>query len=150
MSSPFGRSRLVGAEWDHLFLLLLTRSGMRCEAQSEACTAGRNGDLRGVPRDRVAAHHRLPRGQGGTTRADAHSLAALMLVCEGCHTHLETAERGEAYLRGWLVPYQVPGKPTAATDPAQVVLVLPGGRRVLLHPTSPEYMPPADGLPYAA
>jgi hypothetical protein len=146
--APFLHHRLDSAEWDTIELYLMTRAGACCEVRSPRCAAGPHGELARLTRDRIAIHHRLARGAGGTTRVDAHSLSALLLVCESCHIHLETAERGHAYRRGWLVPHARPGHPTPATDPDQVPLVLYGGRRVLLHPESPEYLPPADGMAY--
>lgn len=146
--APFLHHRLESAEWDMIELYLMTRSGACCEVRSAACAAGPHGELLRLTRSRIAIHHRLARGAGGTHRVDAHSLSALLLICERCHVYLETVERDYAYRRGWLVRHARPGHPTPDTDPDQVPLVLPGGRRVLLHPESPEYLPPMDGIFY--
>lgn len=48
------------------------------------------------------AHHRDPRGMGGTRNPAANSAANLILVCDPCHRQLES-HRETAYDEGWLV-----------------------------------------------
>lgn len=80
---------------------------------------------------------------GGTRRPDVHSLAALLLVCgdgtSGCHGWIEQ-HRAAATDRGLLVPMGI--------NPTDWPLTLASGRRVQLDDV-PEYLPPADGIPYA-
>lgn len=134
-------------DWQHIETLVHTRSGSRCEIQSPACLAGPRGDLSRLPRSRRSLHHRRPRGMGGTRRVEVHSVAALIDTCGhgtiGCHWYAEQ-NRTWALDRGLLVPNNGKG---AAVDPAEVPLVLPSGRRVLLD----EYggYVAAPGLPYA-
>lgn len=97
------------------------------------------------PGQEGTAHHRRPRGKGGTRQTDVDSLANLLLLCGGalggvcgCHGGVE-ASRTEAFTRGWLVHQ--------GTDPATVLALLNNGRTlVLLHPDYPFYLP----LPHAA
>ena len=86
---------------------------------------------------------------------DVNGLARLLLVCGGrlggvmgCHGRIEQ-DRAWAEGRGYLIRHPRPGQPTAATDPAQVPVVLYSGRRVLLCPSAPVYLP-APGAPYVA
>lgn len=82
-----------------------------------------------------SAHHRQPRGMGGS-RAPL-SFANLVLLCgsgtsmAGCHQHVES-HRSAAYEDGWLV--------RRGTDPATVPLLLWDGRWVLLAPDAPRYI----------
>lgn len=135
--APYPSAALVAEQWEMLEHLLKVRSGNRCEARTPACLAGPRGTLETLPRSRVSIHHRQPRGAGGTSRPDAHSLDRLLIVCghgsAGCHGHLENAERGDAYDRGLLVRRGV-------TAPRDIPLVLTSGRQVRLHPTSPLYL----------
>jgi hypothetical protein len=48
-------------------------------------------------------HHRRPRGQGSTKRADSATASACLHVCRHCH-RLAEAERNLATVCGWLVP----------------------------------------------
>lgn len=48
-------------------------------------------------------HHRRPRGIGGTRRVDTNQPSSALHICDACHRHLETSERGEARRNGWLV-----------------------------------------------
>lgn len=150
--APFPRPKLTAAEWDALYHLLKTRSGLQCEARTPDCAAGRRGDLHGLTRQQVSIHHRQPRGAGGTRGAATHSLANLLLICgsgtTGCHGYIEDNRRW-AYDTGWLVRHSAPGRPTADTDPVTVPITLSSGRRVLLDPLHP--VPPVlvVGLPYA-
>lgn len=69
--------------------ILTERSNGVCEV----CDAARAWD----------AHHRRPRGMGGTRRADSATPAAGLHVCRACHNLLES-HRDLAKLLGWLVP----------------------------------------------
>lgn len=50
------------------------------------------------------AHHRKPRGMGGTMLTDKHQLSNLLALCTTCHTWVES-ERNKARMlyHGWLV-----------------------------------------------
>lgn len=150
--APFPRAKLNQAEWDHLFTLLLTRSGGQCEARTPYCQAP-GGRILGMRREQISIHHRQPRGMGGTSRLTAHSLAVLMIICgngvTGCHGYLES-QRDWALRNGFLVPLPAPDRSTDATNPALVPITLYSGRRVCLDPLSPFYVPPYDGIPYAS
>lgn len=136
------------ADWEWIEQVLMLRSGGRCEICSPECLGGPWGDLTRLPRHRRSIHHRRPRGMGGTRRADVHSLAMLVNTCGhgtiGCHGYVER-HREWATGRGLLLPKD---GVAAASDPTQVPLVLPSGRRVLLDAHGPCYLPPADGVPY--
>ncbi len=135
-------------DWDWVTMMLMTRSGSRCEIQSPECLGGQWGDLTGLRRGMRSFHHRRPRGMGGTSRDDVDSLAALVNTCGhgtiGCHRYTEI-HRTWALSRGLLVPNNGSGD---AVDPAKVHLVLPSGRRVLLDPAGMVYLPPSDGVFY--
>lgn len=131
--------------WGFVRHLLACRSGHRCEVGGELLDAVNEGSV----------HHRQPRGMGGTSDPDVHSLERLLLVCggrlagvAGHHGQVE-ADREWAYRRGLLVPRAAPGVSTDATDCAKVPVVLWSGRRVLLDPVALEYRQ-APGAPYAA
>jgi hypothetical protein len=131
--------------WRMIRHLLACRSGHRCEIGGELLDAVNEGSV----------HHRQPRGMGGTSDPDVHSLERLLLVCGGsfggvlgCHGRTEK-NRQLAYRMGHLVPHAAPGVATDATDCAKVPVVLWSGRRVLLDPVALEYLP-APGAPYAA
>lgn len=140
----FEAAQLARQEWETVQTFLLTRAGGRCEAATPWCIAP-GGELHRLSREQVSVHHRRPRGAGGTTRTGTHSLANLLLVCgtgtTGCHGWIEH-HRAAAEARGLLVRHGL-------ADPAETVVVLPGGRRVRLHPSVPAYLPPGDGIPYA-
>lgn len=142
-------SLYADADWQYLGTLLATRSGARCEIRSPACIAGPRGDLNVLPPMHRSFHHRRPRGKGGTSRANVHSLAALINTCGhgtlGCHWYVEQ-HRDYGRVRGLLVPNVGTAE---ATDPARVPVVLSSGRRVLLSEDGPFYLPPPDGIPYA-
>lgn len=132
-------------EWRMIRHMLACRSGHRCEVGGELLDAVNEGSV----------HHRQPRGMGGTSDPDVHSLERLLLVCGGryggvCghHGRIE-ANREWSYRNGYLVPHPVPGRPTEATDCARVPVTLWSGRRVLLAAGALEYFP-APGTPYAA
>ncbi|MEX7470161.1 hypothetical protein AB4Z39_10660 [Mycobacterium adipatum] len=54
----------------------------------------------GVPAE--AAHHRRPRGAGGSKRPDTNKAANALAVCDADHLYLES-HREEALKYGWLV-----------------------------------------------
>lgn len=141
-------ARLGAEAWAQIEHLLRVRSGNRCEIVSAACLAGARGALDALPRSAISIHHRLPRGSGGTRRPETNSLARLMLACgtgtTGCHGWAES-NRTAAEVRGILLRH-VHGR-GEETDAAAAVLLLPGGRRVLLDPRAPAYLP-APGPPY--
>lgn len=70
--------------------LLAQRSGGACELCGQAATN---------------AHHRAPRGMGGTTR-NIHTVEWLLHICgsgtTGCHGWIET-HRERSYHHGWLM-----------------------------------------------
>ena len=70
----------------------------------------------------ATAHHRDPRGMGGTRSAAANRPVNLILVCDPCHRQVES-HRADAYREGWLVHTDV--------DPATVPVWL-GGAYFLL------------------
>lgn len=141
--APFPKAELTGPEWEHLTQLLLARCGGRCEGCGQPFVPGKREANR---------HHRRGRKMGGTNRPDTHSLANLLMLCAGfsarlggvlgCHGRVD-ADRGWAEARGLIVPEGEAG-------PAEVPLVLPSGRRVLLDPLSPFYLTPTDGILYTA
>lgn len=60
----------------------------------------------------VEAHHRRPRGAGGTNRESTNTASNGLWLCRGCHDRIE-AHRAEAREFGWLVrqteePREVP------------------------------------------
>ena len=126
-------SRTAGPDWDYIYHLLAVRSGGRCEITGVRLT-----------RANSSIHHRRPRGMGGTSRADVHDLCNLILAeghgTIGAHAWAEI-NRTAASERGLLVPQ--------ALDPAMIPVTLWSGRRVLLDPVSPIYLPPTDGVLYA-
>jgi hypothetical protein len=81
---------------------------------------------------------------GGTIRPDVHDLCNLILAeghgTVGAHWWVES-NRDAARERGLLVPQ--------ITDPASVPVTLWSGRRVMLDPVSPLYLPPVDGVLWA-
>lgn len=70
----------------------------------------------------LTAHHRRPRGMGGTTREDTNSVSNGLWVCALCHHRIES-HRALSYENGWLV--------RQSADPASVP-VLRRERWVLL------------------
>ena len=66
-----------------------------------------------------SVHHRLPRGMGGSRRADVHAPYALLLLCgsgtTGCHGRVES-NREAAYAAGTLV--------RQSADPATVPVIV--------------------------
>lgn len=125
-------SAVASPDWEFVYHLLAVRSGGRCEITGVRLT-----------RANSSIHHRRPRAMGGTSRVDVHNLSNLVLAeghgTVGAHHWAET-NRTEALERGLLVHQ--------THDPAEVPLTLWSGRRVLLDPVSPLYLPPTDGLPW--
>lgn len=68
------------------------------------------------------AHHRRPRGMGGTNRADTNVVSNGLWLCGACHLRVES-HRQLAYENGWLV--------RQSADPA-LIPVLRRGVFVLL------------------
>jgi len=94
-----------------------------------------------LPQHAWSAHHRRPKGAGGTRRADVHTLPNLLALCgsgtTGCHGWVES-NRTLALTWGFLVPQ--------AADPAKMPVLLGGRLWVLLTPdgayeVSPEPLP---------
>ena len=50
----------------------------------------------------IEAHHRRPRGMGGTNRHSTNYASAGLWLCRTCHHDIET-HRTEAIDKGWLV-----------------------------------------------
>jgi hypothetical protein len=106
--------------------IVLVRSGGRCEACGEL--------LRG----RLHMHHRLRRRDG------LHVASNLVSLHPDCHVVAPQAVHQRptwAKERGLIVPFWA--------EPAETVLVLSSGRRVLLDDDG-NYQPPLDGVLYAA
>lgn len=143
-----GAVSLSGDDWAAIENLVHIRSGGRCEIRSSACLAGPDGDLSLLPRWRRSLHHRRPRGMGGTSREDVHSLAGLVNACghgtTGCHWWVER-HRTAATRMGLLVPNHGTAE---NTDVALVPVTLPGGRRVLFDDAGPFYLTVTDGPVY--
>jgi 5-methylcytosine-specific restriction protein A len=53
------------------------------------------------------AHHRRPRGMGGTNREDTNTASAGLFLCRDCHRLIESY-RNVAEVLGWLVPQNQP------------------------------------------
>lgn len=71
--------------------LLRVRAGGLCE---RAHCGNANG---------LEAHHRDPRGMGGTRRGEViNGLANLVLICHACHRSIES-DREQAVADGWLI-----------------------------------------------
>lgn len=114
------RPKPVDNGWEHLRMMLIVRSGGFCE-------------VTGAPlSDRWSAHHRQPRGSGGTTTPNV--LGNLLAVTgdgvSGSHGWIES-NRTESYKHGWLVKHP--------TNPVTVPVTLPSGRRVYLNLDTPFY-----------
>ncbi|OBK92619.1 hypothetical protein A5646_03320 [Mycobacterium sp. 1245499.0] len=63
------------------------------------------------------AHHRRPRGAGGTKRPESNQPANALWVCNDCHARIES-QRAEALTYGWLV--------RQTDDPADVPVLYRG------------------------
>ena len=96
---------------------VLERAQYSCEVGGHQIA----GDERG--RD-WSIHHRVPRGMGGTRRAELNAPANLLLVCgsgtTGCHGAIEGSRAG-AYAAGWLLPYNA--------DPATRPVMIEGHKK---------------------
>lgn len=124
-------ANLTPAAWEGIRGLLLLRCGSRCEASGQPLQPGR-----------YAIHHRDSRGMGGTSRGDINALSNLLVLTDHAHTwtHANPLEAGRL---GWILPTS--RDVLAASSAAPVVLF--SGRRVLLDPANPWYLPP-PGPPY--
>lgn len=145
MKSRPADNHLSRAEWDALFQLLLVRSGGQCEGRTPACIAP-GGSILGMQREQVSVQHRRAQGMGGTALTATNDLANLLLLCgtgnTGCHGWVENDERGEAKRRGLWVGHEY--RDGAPVPLAEYALTLWSGRRVLLDPTEPVYLPHPD------
>jgi hypothetical protein len=92
--------------------LVHARAQMRCER----CD-------RNVAWEGHEVHHRRPRAAGGSRRADTNQASNLVLLCRGCHRHIEE-HPAEAFATGFRVPQ--------GHDPAVVPLTYRDGTPVLL------------------
>lgn len=138
-------NHLSRVEWEVRFQELLVRPGGQCEGRTPRCIAP-NGSVLGLPREQVSVQHRRAQGMGGTALAETNDLANVLLLCgtgtSGCHGWVENDERGEAERRGLWVRHEYrDGVPVPLTE---YPLTLWSGRRVLLHPTEPVYLPHPD------
>lgn len=102
----------VSAFSDVVRARLMARSGGFCEVRVAGCWD-----------EASQAHHRRPRGLGGSKNPATGQASNGLMVCLSCHNHLETAERAEARDRGWIV--------RQGSDPREVP-VFRYGRWVLL------------------
>ena len=146
-------NRLYGAELEKQRVMLMSRSGELCEVRSPECLAKPDGWLGRLTLAEVNAHHRVLGGMGGSADPHRNDLSRLVLTCgrgnaSGCHGYVH---RNVAWSEqhGFIVPRARPGHLTDATDCTIVPLTLHSGRRVRLGDFG-EYLPPMDGLPYAA
>lgn len=80
----------------------------------------------------VDAHHRRPRGKGGTRRSDTNAPSNGLMICRPCHDIVES-RRDFARERGWLVPQSF--------DPSDVPLIYQGSW-ALLTATGSVFRPP--------
>lgn len=125
----------IKAQWETLRGQLILRSGARCETCGGALgSAG------------WSAHHRCLRGMGGTRRADINVLSNLLALCgsgsAGCHGWVH-GHPSKSYRLGWMIPSTEEVFTAASLTP----VVLYSGRRVLLDPVNPGYLP-TPGAPY--
>lgn len=88
-SWPKSRRRYTGPS---AAVLDLVRA--RCGGRCERCAA---------PLDGGDAHHRIPRGMGGTRDARVNQASAIVALCRPCHDYIES-RRSSAQVDGWLVP----------------------------------------------
>lgn len=72
----------------------------------------------------LQAHHRRPRGMGGTKRRASRLAGNGLMTCPWCHNFLETGERGQARKLGFIVPQNA--------DPCKVKVFYRHERNVLL------------------
>lgn len=84
-----------------------TALAIRSQGRCEKCGTARA----------AQAHHRRPRGMGGTSLTVKHGLASLIHVCDRCHASIEGNRARALHPRhGWLVDQHV--------DPATVPVLL--------------------------
>jgi hypothetical protein len=100
----------------------------------------------GLPREQVSIQHRRARGSGGSYLVESNGLDNLLVLCgtgtTGCHGWVEVQERDLARRRGlWIGHDYRDGELIPACE---YPLVLWSGRRELLHPTVPVYVPHPD------
>ncbi len=78
------------------------------------------------------AHHRLPRGMGGTKR-DIHTVEWLLHLCgsgtTGCHGMIEH-DRNRAYINGWLLRQHQRPETTSVKIYGAIVYLTPDGHYV--------------------
>ncbi|SHU21232.1 Uncharacterised protein [Mycobacteroides abscessus subsp. abscessus] len=48
-------------------------------------------------------HHRRPRGRGGSRQESTARVSNGLVICRGCHSFIETRERGKAIELGFIV-----------------------------------------------
>ncbi|SKY29982.1 Uncharacterised protein [Mycobacteroides abscessus subsp. massiliense] len=48
-------------------------------------------------------HHRRPRGRGGSRQESTSRVSNGLAICRGCHSFIETRERGKAIELGFIV-----------------------------------------------
>ena len=99
--------------------LILDRAGSHCEI----CGVGAV----------EQAHHRRPRGAGGSKAADTNTAANGLGICQRCHDMTES-RRELALDRGWLV--------RQGHDPAEVPMLRHGADWVLLQENGGVFVPP--------
>lgn len=126
---------LLPEEWAQIRQWLPMRSGSRCES----C----GGTLLGLDDREIEIQHRRARGMGGSALPDTHKLSNLLILHRPCHRAVEDRRDPIHLERGlWLRhEYHDDGSPRLA---AEYPLVLWSGRRVLLDPDQPLYLPHPD------
>lgn len=78
--------------------IMCQRAGWVCEVQwPNVCQTHDNLCVE------LQAHHRRPRGMGGTRRQSSRFAANGLMTCPWCHSFLETGERGQARELGFIV-----------------------------------------------
>lgn len=107
--------------------LVLERDGHACVRCGKPATGARGRDW--------SVQHRIPRGMGGTRRADLNEPQNLLILCgsgtTGCHGDVERY-RADSYVHGWLCH--------RSDDPAAVVVLVAGGRRWVYLTAAGEYV----------
>lgn len=104
---------------DEAIEIMWQRAGWVCEVQwPNVCQTGDELTFA------LQAHHRRPRGMGGTKRTSSRLAANGLMACPWCHNFLETGERGEARRHGFIVAQNA--------DPATVEVFYRHERNVLL------------------
>jgi 5-methylcytosine-specific restriction protein A len=121
------RDRAPADEWSYIRHVLTCRSGGRCEVCGNVVGSWPPWE----------AHHRLPRGMGGTTDPEENAISRLIVAHARCHLWCES-NRQAAESRGLIVFHGL--------HPLDVPLVLAGGRRVYLDDNG-LYLNPPPGEP---